>query len=282
MNTLKKQIGLIIIFGISITSLVYAQAEVGTVQKTTLWQLLLQGGWAMIPLAAMSIWMVFLIINNAITLKEKRLLKPELLPEFIKLMKDKQIKSAHTLCKENDTFFTNVFSAGLERCSSKEGIFNFKKIQNAIQEASTEEVTSYMKPIDYLSVIGATAPMIGLLGTVSGMIKAFQTIGTQGMGKPEVLAGNIGEALVTTATGLIIAIPAMLFYYSFRNSFIKTAASLGRNVGGLLDTLETGELPLGFGETEKTKNVVESKETISSGESSSNNTTEGASWDENE
>ena len=135
---------------------------------------------------------------------------------------------------------------------------------------------------DSLSVIGATAPMIGLLGTVSGMIKAFQTIGTQGMGKPEVLAGNIGEALVTTATGLIIAIPAMLFYYSFRNSFIKTAASLGRNVGGLLDTLETGELPLGFGETEKTKNVVESKETISSGESSSNNTTEGASWDENE
>ena len=282
MNTLKKQIGLIIIFGISITSLVYAQAEVGTVQKTTLMQLLLQGGWAMIPLAAMSIWMVFLIINNAITLKEKRLLKPELLPEFIKLMKDKQIKSAHTLCKENDTFFTNVFSAGLERCSSKEGIFNFKKIQNAIQEASTEEVTSYMKPIDYLSVIGATAPMIGLLGTVSGMIKAFQTIGTQGMGKPEVLAGNIGEALVTTATGLIIAIPAMLFYYSFRNSFIKTAASLGRNVGGLLDTLETGELPLGFGETEKTKNVVESKETISSGESSSDDTTEGASWDENE
>ena len=105
-----------------------------------------------------------------------------------------------------------------------------------------------MKPIDYLSVIGATSPMIGLLGTVSGMIKAFQTIGTQGMGKPEVLAGNIGEALVTTATGLIIAIPAMLFYYGFRNSFIKTAASLGRNVGGLLDTLETGELPLGFGD----------------------------------
>ena len=64
------------------------------------------------------------------------------------------------------------------------------------------------------------------------------------MGKPEVLAGNIGEALVTTATGLIIAIPAMLFYYYFRNSFIKTTASLGRNIGGLLDTLETGELRL--------------------------------------
>ena len=138
---------------------------------------------------------------------------------------------------------------------------NFSKVQEAIQEASTEEVTTYMKPIDYLSVIGATSPMIGLLGTVSGMIKAFQTIGTQGMGKPEVLAGNIGEALVTTATGLIIAIPAMLFYYGFRNSFIKTAASLGRNVGGLLDTLETGELPLGFGDNISNEvNVEESSE----------------------
>ena len=58
-------------------------------------------------------------------------------------------------------------------------------------------------------------PDVSLLGTVSGMIKAFQTIGSQGMGKPEVLAGNIGEVLVTTATGLIIAIPAMLFITTF-------------------------------------------------------------------
>ena len=71
-------------------------------------------------------------------------------------------------------------------------------------------------------------------------------IGSTGMGKPELLAGNIGEALVTTATGLLIAIPSMLAYYYFRNSFIKSTATLGRNIGGLLDTLETGELPLGF------------------------------------
>jgi biopolymer transport protein ExbB len=120
------------------------------------------------------------------------------------------------------------------------------KVKEAIEEASTEEVTKYMKPIDYLSIIGATSPMLGLLGTVSGMIKAFSTIGAKGMGKPEELAGNIGEALVTTATGLIIAIPAMLTYYYFRNNFIKSTATLGRNIGALLDTLESGELPLGF------------------------------------
>ena len=124
--------------------------------------------------------------------------------------------------------------------------FTITGVEHCIEEASTEQVTQYMKAIDYLSIIGATAPMLGLLGTVSGMIKAFQTIGSKGMGKPQELAGNIGEALVTTATGLIIAIPCMLAYYYFRNNFIKSTATLGRNIGALLDTLESGELPMGF------------------------------------
>ncbi len=217
-----------------------------TVQNTTLMQMVQQGGWAMIPLGLMSMATVYFIVRNGLALREKVLLRPDMLPNLVQLMKDKKIFEAHSLCKENETLFTYVFQAGLERCSATREI-NFSKVKEAIEEASTEEVTSYMKPIDYLSIIGATAPMLGLLGTVSGMIKAFKTIGSQGMGRPELLASNIGEALVTTATGLIIAIPAMLFYYYFRNSFIKTSASLGRNIGGLLDTLETGELPLGFG-----------------------------------
>ena len=221
-----------------------AEAAV-SVEKTTLWMMIRQGGWAMIPLGLLSMAMVYFIVQNFLALREKTLLRPDLIPEFIELMKEKKIVEAHSLCKENVTLFTYVFQAGLERCSVNREI-NFEKVKEGISEASIEEITTYMKPIDYLSIIGAVAPMVGLLGTVSGMIKAFQTIGAQGMGKPEALAGNIGEALVTTATGLIVAIPAMLFYYYFRNSFIKSTATLGRNIGGLLDTLETGELPLGF------------------------------------
>ena len=76
--------------------------------------------------------------------------------------------------------------------------------------------------------------MLGLLGTVSGMIKAFQTMATGGMGKPELLAGNIGEALITTATGLIIAIPAMISYFIFKNNFIKNMSTMGRLVSRFL------------------------------------------------
>ena len=88
--------------------------------------------------------------------------------------------------------------------------------------------------------------MLGLLGTVSGMIKAFHTMGTTGMGKPELLAANIGEALITTAAGLIIAIPAMFFFFFFKKGFQKTLASLGRNVGFLFDALESRKMPVAY------------------------------------
>jgi biopolymer transport protein ExbB len=88
--------------------------------------------------------------------------------------------------------------------------------------------------------------MVGLLGTVSGMIKAFQTMGSQGMGKPELLAANIGEALITTATGLIIAIPAMFSFFYFKKGFGKTMATLSRNISYLLDALESGKRPASF------------------------------------
>jgi biopolymer transport protein ExbB len=228
----------------AVTVFAQDEAAAGAVEKTSLMTLILQGGWAMIPLGLMSVAMVYFIVQNGLALREKVLLRPDLMPEFVKLMKDKKVVEAHALCKENETLFTYVFGAGLERCSANREV-NYAKVKEAIEEASTEEVAAYMKPIDYLSIIGATAPMLGLLGTVSGMIKAFQTIGRSGMGKPEDLAANIGEALVTTATGLVIAIPAMLCYYFFRNSFIKSTATLGRNIGALLDTMETGELPLG-------------------------------------
>ncbi|MEN7972415.1 MAG: MotA/TolQ/ExbB proton channel family protein [Verrucomicrobiota bacterium] len=245
----RKIIKLAFCFSLVIGSVAFAQgggeAAAEQLQKTTLMQMIKQGGWAMYPLGLFSVIMVYFIVQNALSLRERVLLRPDMMPDFIRLMKDRKVLDAHALCKENETLFTYVFAAGLERCSTS-GDIDFGKVKEAIEEASTEEVTRYMKAVDYLSIIGATAPMLGLLGTVSGMIKAFQTIGSKGMGKPQELAGNIGEALVTTATGLIIAIPAMLTYFYFRNNFIKSTATLGRNIGALLDTLESGELPLGF------------------------------------
>jgi biopolymer transport protein ExbB len=212
--------------------------------ELTLEQMIMQGGWAMIPLGLLSIAMFGFILQNALLLREKKMLRADLLPVLRKNLAGRLVREAVALCRAENSLLTTIMAAGLERCDVED--LEMDNIKEAIEDASTEQMAAYMKPINYLSIIGAIAPMLGLLGTVSGMIKAFQHIGTKGMGNPAELAGNIGEALVTTATGLIIAIPAMLCYFYFKNSFIKTMATLGREIGMLLDALRTGKLPSDF------------------------------------
>lgn len=206
--------------------------------------LIRQGGWAMIPLGLLSLAMITFIVQNFVSLRTKGLLRPDLMPEFLDLLVERKVRPALEHCREKPSMFTIVLGAGLERCMKDD--VDYDKVKESVEEATIEQMSALMKPIDYLSIIGAIAPMLGLLGTVSGMIRAFHTMGTQGMGRPELLAANIGEALITTATGLIIAIPAMLFFFYFKKGFNKTLATLGRNIGYLFDALETGEMPLAF------------------------------------
>ena len=213
--------------------------------QVSLLQLIKTGGWAMWPLGGFSIFMVTLIIQNFMNLRPKVLLHPEQMPALLEMMMGRKVKSALIYCRKNPSLFANTLGAGLERCLDDE-VIDFMNVKESVEEASIEQTSKLMKPIDYLSIIGASAPMLGLLGTVSGMIKAFNTMGTTGMGKPELLVANIGEALITTATGLGIAIPAMFFFFFFKKGFQKTLATLGRNVGFLFDALQSGKRPVSF------------------------------------
>lgn len=225
-----------------------------TKENATLLELIKTGGWAMIPLGILSFAMVTFVIQNYVSLRPKTLLHTEMMPELVEMMLQKKVCEALIYCRENPSMFTNIFGAGLERVL--DGVEDFDTVDESVKEASVEQVSKLMKPIDYLSIIGATAPMLGLLGTVSGMIKAFQTMGSQGMGKPELLAANIGEALITTATGLVIAIPAMFFFFGFKKGFGKTLATLGRNIGYLFDALKTGKRPSTFMDVDTLKKMV--------------------------
>jgi biopolymer transport protein ExbB len=104
-----------------------------------------------------------------------------------------------------------VLAAGLERIGRGKDAVEF-----ALEETAIRESTSLKTNTTYLSVIGVVSPMIGLTGTVWGMIKAFHTLGQSGITDPSKLAGNIGEVLVATASGLIVAIPAFVFFYILR------------------------------------------------------------------
>ena len=117
---------------------------------------------------------------------------------------------------------------------------HIESIREGIDLTATARMSNLIKPVNYLSNIGSVSPLVGLLGTVSGMIKAFQSLSLGASANAEQMANNISEALITTAAGLIIAIPAMLFYFWFKNNFMETLSIINSEIGRLLNALQTG------------------------------------------
>ena len=211
----------------------WAQDAAGGVKTVTFAEMWRVGGWCMWPLGLCSVAAVYFVIRNMLMLRTRNLLRADLKPEIETLMGSRDLKGVREVCRNNPSLMTSVLDAGLERVSEND--FDPAHVMEAIEEAGNEQMVTFMRPINYLSMLGSVSPMLGLLGTVSGMIKAFANISAGGMGKPELLAGNIGEALITTAAGLIIAIPAMTAYFIFKNNFIKNMSTMGRMVGHFMN-----------------------------------------------
>lgn len=203
--------------------------------ETTFWGLVKQGGWTMVPLGLLSAAAVGLIIYGTLATRPEKMLALQLVPSLQEEIMRLHLDQARSACDGSPCLLTNTLGAGLERLS--DGILDVESMEKAMEEASVHEVTAGLKPISYLSIIAQVAPMLGLLGTVSGMIKAFQKIGMGGMGKPELLAGDIGEAMVTTAAGLIIGIPAMFFYFYLKTRFMSNVSEMSRLLGNLCHQL---------------------------------------------
>ena len=197
--------------------------------------LLKKGGWAMWPLGLLSVTGLGLIIYNGMVIRRRQFLRPDVVENLKEALNELNIEKARAICDQTPTAASNIVYAGLERIQDDE--IDLESVEKAMEEASSEEMSGPFALINYLSIIASVSPMVGLLGTVSGMVKAFNSIAAQGMGKPELLANNISEALITTATGLIVAIPAMVFYFYFKNKFGKLSSVVNRITGDLYFTL---------------------------------------------
>lgn len=195
------------------------------------------GGWAMYPLTLLSVAGFGLIVYNFIAVKPGPILQTDLVGEIDEALKNADVEKARSICEQNPAPTTNIIHAGLQRVDPQD--YNPEQVKEAVEEASAEELSGPFVLINYLSVIGSLSPMVGLLGTVSGMVKAFNVIEAEGAGSAQALAGNISEALITTATGMIIGIPAMFFFFFFKNKYGKITSRVGRMVGDLQFTLST-------------------------------------------
>ncbi len=210
-----------------------AQPQVKEKSLADMWR---AGGWTMYPLGLFAIFGTTLVIYNFIAVRKKKFLNPEGVKQVEGMINNLQIQEAIDYCEKNPSPITNIIGNGLSRADLRD--IDADAVSVAMEEASVEEFANPYVLINYLSVIASLAPMLGLYGTVSGMVKAFNTIATEGAGSASKLADNISEALITTATGMIVGIPAMFFFFFFKNKYGAIISGSSRIIGDLIFTLK--------------------------------------------
>lgn len=192
---------------------------------------ILAGGTIGFVILFMSFISLALIIEHVVNIKRDKIVPPQLIDEIEGMFDNEEYQEALELCEAEPNYLTNILAAGLPRINA-----GFETMKAAMDEASAEESVKLQQKIGYLSLIGNISPMMGLFGTVSGMIEAFQTIARMGAAvTPSDLADGISKALVTTFLGLMVAIPTMIAYFIFRNKVIRVSLEISAIADDLVD-----------------------------------------------
>lgn len=156
---------------------------------------------------------IYFCIDSSILIKPEKLMPGRLLDQIQKAMSEGDIVAAMEACQNTPSAMSNILLAAFQHV--EEG---FDVIQEAVNAASDLEQEKLSQRLQWISVCGNLGPSLGLLGTVQGMILTFQALASGGAGDAAALASSIGQALWTTAGGLIVSIPSITAYYSLRNN----------------------------------------------------------------
>jgi len=195
-------------------------------EKVSLGDLFEKGGVLMYPLVAMSIVAVAFIIYYFFVLRRQHVVPEVLRRDVLEKIDDGLLADARTACTYRPCAFSEVTMAALDAVAATEKI-EPGMLKEVIEGEGTRQSVTLQSQIQYLLDVAVIAPMVGLLGTVFGMIKAFQVVALDmAKAKPMLLASGVAEALITTAAGLIIGIPAMIFYAFFRGRTSKLVSDL--------------------------------------------------------
>jgi biopolymer transport protein ExbB len=179
----------------------------------------------------MNIVAMALAIEYFVTMRRDKLLPPELLAELEVLLEDEDYEEALELCEAEPTYMTNVVGSGLQRMRG-----GYDAVMEAMQDTAAVETQHLQTKVGYITLICAIAPMLGLMGTVYGMIMAFGKIATrQGAPEPSELADSIGLALVTTLLGLVVAVPFLVVAYILRARVARLSAEISGAVEDLFE-----------------------------------------------
>lgn len=197
-----------------------------------MWAILVKGGPVMIPLVILSVIGVAVTIEKLIVLRNSNVIQREIIGCIESLRTPADIPMAIKLCERYNTPFANIIRVGLEEAHEPIAI-----VRQVMEDTGRREVKRLERYLVALETVAASSPLLGLLGTVFGMIKVFSVISIAGVGQAGLLSGGIAQALITTAFGLCIGIPALIAYNFLDSRVDALAVRIDGYAHGLLKQL---------------------------------------------
>lgn len=197
-------------------------------------EIIKSGGWLMLPILLCSVAVIAICIERLWTLNPRRIAPRTLLGEVWSWLKNNQINAEKLTELRDSSPLGRIFAAGLSNSRHGRDV-----MKDSIEETASQVVHELERFLGALGTIAAVAPLIGLLGTVLGMIQVFTAIMLEGTGNAGVLAGGISQALITTAAGLTVAIPALLAHRYFQRRLDSIVVAMEQEAVKLVDALHS-------------------------------------------
>jgi biopolymer transport protein ExbB len=205
----------------------------GSLRAPAMFEIVKAGGIMMVPLILASIIAAAITLERLWTLQQKRVLPSELTEKVWRWVEQHQIQEKHVYALQQNSPLGKILAAGLANRHRGRDI-----IKESIEDTGRHVVHELSRFIGALGTIASLSPLMGLLGTVLGMIRTFNAITTDGIGNPAALAGGIAEALITTAAGLTIAIPALIGYKFLRGRIDRLVVQMEKEAIKLVQAME--------------------------------------------
>jgi biopolymer transport protein ExbB len=190
------------------------------------------GGWLMLPIILCSVVAAAIIIERLWTLQRGRVLPADLTSKVWEWARDRQLDDKHLRGLAANSPLGMVLSAGLANRNQSREV-----MKEVVEDTGRHVVHDLERYLNSLGTIAAISPLLGLLGTVIGMVKVFTAITIAGVGNPTALAGGISEALITTAAGLSVAIPSLIGYRYLRGRVDELVVEMEKEAMKLVDAL---------------------------------------------
>lgn len=198
-----------------------------------MWELISAGGWLMLPIILSSVVALAIVFERLWALRSSRVAPPNLLGQVWRWIKDGQLDATRLKTLRADSPLGEILAAGLANTRHGREI-----MKESIQEAATKVIHELERYLNTLGTIAAITPLLGLLGTVIGMIDVFTAVMLQGSGNTAVFAGGISKALITTAAGLTVAIPALFFHRFFVRRVDELVVAMEQEATKLVEVVQ--------------------------------------------